>query len=107
MSAPQPYMNWFMDVTGSVIGGGVFCALLMMGLNFFIIVGTNNSGSRLSWCMERDNGLAYSKYFAKVDERFGIPLRTMIAILLVDLIIGEFSLKAEESSSILTIYIQA
>ena len=29
----SPYLSWFMDVTGSVYGGGVFCAVIMMGLN--------------------------------------------------------------------------
>jgi choline transport protein len=32
-SASQPYMNWWMDILGSVYGGGVFCALIMIGLN--------------------------------------------------------------------------
>ncbi|RVX66689.1 hypothetical protein B0A52_09502 [Exophiala mesophila] len=84
----QPYMNWFMDVTGSVYGGGVFCAIIMMGLNFFIIVGTNNAGSRLAWSMARDKAFPYSDYFAHVSTRFHIPLRTMVAILCIDLVIG-------------------
>lgn len=27
------YLSWFMEVTGSVYGGGVFCAVIMIGLN--------------------------------------------------------------------------
>jgi choline transport protein len=27
------YLSWFMNVTGSVYGGGVFCAVIMIGLN--------------------------------------------------------------------------
>lgn len=27
------YLSWFMDATGSVYGGGVFCCIIMMGLN--------------------------------------------------------------------------
>ncbi|KAK5213305.1 hypothetical protein LTR41_000884 [Exophiala xenobiotica] len=88
MTASQPYMNWWMDVTHSVYGGGIFCALIMMGLNFFIIVGTNLAGSRLAWSMARDKGLPFSEYFAHVSTRFHIPLRTMVAILVIDLIIG-------------------
>lgn len=38
--------------------------------------------------MARDNAFPYSKYFAYVDKRFGIPLRAMLAIVVVDLIIG-------------------
>ncbi|KEF59056.1 uncharacterized protein A1O9_03899 [Exophiala aquamarina CBS 119918] len=87
MTASQPYMNWWMDVTGSVIGGGVFCALVMIGLNFFIIVGTNNAGSRLAWSMARDKAFPYSEYFAHVSTRFHIPLRCMVAILVIDLVI--------------------
>ena len=33
MGASQPYMNWFMDILQSVYGGGVFCAVVMIGLN--------------------------------------------------------------------------
>ena len=87
MQASQPYMNWWMDVL-RVYGGGVFCAVIMMGLNFFIIAGTNTAGSRLLWSMARDKALPYSEYFAKVNQRFGIPLRAMVIILIVDLIIG-------------------
>jgi choline transport protein len=97
-------MNWWMDTLGSVYGGGVFCALIMIGLNvrcflphvhtnvdkrqFFIIVGTNLAGSRLAWSMARDKAFPYSEYFAVVNKRFGIPLRAMLAILVVDLVIG-------------------
>ncbi|EXJ58425.1 hypothetical protein A1O7_05850 [Cladophialophora yegresii CBS 114405] len=88
MLASQPYMNWWMDVCNSVYGGGIFCALIMIGLNFFIIVGTNNAGSRLAWSMARDKAFPYSDYFAHVSTRFHIPLRAMIAILVVDLVIG-------------------
>lgn len=86
-------MNWWMDVTNSVYGGGVFCALIMIGLNFFIIVGTNLAGSRLAWSMARDRAFPFSDYFAHVSTRFHIPLRTMIAILCIDLVIGESSLR--------------
>ncbi|KAK0119256.1 hypothetical protein ONS95_008107 [Cadophora gregata] len=88
MLASQPYMNWFMDIYHSTYGGGVFCALVMIGLNYFIVVGTNTAGSRLAWSMARDRAFPYSSYFATVDKRFGIPLRAMIAILVIDLIIG-------------------
>ena len=82
-------MNWWMDVCNSVYGGGIFCALIMIGLNFFVIVGTNSAGSRLAWSMARDKAFPYSEYFAHVSKRFHIPLRAMIAILVIDLVIGE------------------
>jgi choline transport protein len=39
--------------------------------------------------MARDDGIPYSRYFAHVSDRFGIPLRAMIVILVIDLIIGK------------------
>jgi choline transport protein len=38
--------------------------------------------------MARDKAFPYSEYFAVVNKRFGIPLRAMLAIVVVDLIIG-------------------
>jgi choline transport protein len=38
--------------------------------------------------MARDKAFPFSEYFATVNKRFGIPLRAMIAILVIDLIIG-------------------
>lgn len=81
-------MNWWMDALRSVYGGGVFCALVMIGLNFFIIVGTNLAGSRLAWSMARDKAFPFSDYLAVVNKRFGIPLRAMLAIVVIDLVIG-------------------
>jgi choline transport protein len=81
-------MNWFIDILDSTYGGGVFCAIVMIGLNFFIIVGTNLAGSRLIWSMARDRGFPFSNYFSVVNKRFGIPLRAMGAIIGIMLVIG-------------------
>lgn len=81
-------MNWFIDVLDSTYGGGVFCAIVMIGLNFFIIVGTNLAGSRLVWSMARDRGFPFSNYFSVVNKRFGIPLRAMCAIIGIMLLVG-------------------
>jgi len=37
------YLSWFMNVTGSMYGGGIFCAVIMIGLN----VSTFCASSRL------------------------------------------------------------
>lgn len=84
-------MNWFVEVTRSLYGGGTFCALVMIGLNFFVIVGNNNACSRLAWSMARDNGLPFSDYFAVVSARFNVPLRALVAVACVYFIIGESS----------------
>lgn len=81
-------MNWFVEVTKSLYGGGTFCALANIGLNFFVIVGNNNACSRLAWSMARDNGLPYSKYFAVVSPRFNIPLRALVGVAGIYFLIG-------------------
>jgi choline transport protein len=81
-------MNWFIDILNSTYGGGVFCAIVMMGLNFFIIVGTNLAGSRMIWSMARDRGFPFSDYFSAVSKRFGIPLRAMCAVIGIMLVVG-------------------
>jgi choline transport protein len=88
MQASQPYMNWWMDILHSVYGGRVFCVIIMIGLNFFIILGTNLAGSRLAWSIAHDRAFPCSEYLAVVSKRFGIPLRAMLAIIVVDLVIG-------------------
>jgi hypothetical protein len=31
-------MNWFMDILGSVWGGGMFCAIVTMGINVRVLI---------------------------------------------------------------------
>lgn len=92
LQGSQPYMNWFIDILHSIYGGGIFCALVMMGLNFFVIVGTNLAGSRLAWSMARDRAFPWSDYFSHVSPRFGVPLRAMLALVVVELAVGLIAL---------------
>lgn len=78
-----------MGVTKSMYGGGLFCALVMIGINFFVIVGTNGAGSRIVWSMARDKAFPYSRYLSLVSPRFGIPLRAIGFVVVVELIIGK------------------
>lgn len=84
-------MSWWIGVTGSLYGGGLFCALVMIGINFFVIVGTNSAGSRIVWSMARDKAFQYSEYLAQVSPRLGIPLRAIGFVVVVDLILGMFN----------------
>ncbi|KZT18123.1 hypothetical protein NEOLEDRAFT_1159537 [Neolentinus lepideus HHB14362 ss-1] len=79
LAGEQSYLLWFMDITHSVYGGGVFCALIMLGLNYFIIVNMNTAGSRLAWSMAKDGAFPTT---------FHLPLRTMVAILIIDWAVG-------------------
>ncbi|KAJ5832754.1 hypothetical protein N7474_001065 [Penicillium riverlandense] len=88
MDSPQAYMSWWMGVTGSLYGGGLFCALVMIGINFFVIVGTNSAGSRIVWSMARDKAFPYSEYLSQVSPRLGIPLRAIGFVVVIDLMLG-------------------
>ena len=86
--APEAYMSWWMGVTGSLYGGGIFCAIVMIGINFFVIVGTNSAGSRIVWSMARDRAFPWSEYLAYVNPRLAIPLRAIGFVVIIDLMLG-------------------
>ena len=93
-----------MDVLNSTYGGGIWCAVMMMGLNvsddtrpnvvrlteskYLIIVNMNTAGSRIAWSMARDRAFPFSDYFAKVNKRFTMPLRAMMGFIVLNLLIG-------------------
>lgn len=99
-----PLQAWFMDVLDSSYGGGIWCAVMMMGLNvragaplrmnrltrtqYLIIVNMNTAGSRLAWSMARDRAFPFSDYFAHVSKRFTMPLRAMVAVIVINLLVG-------------------
>ena len=77
-----------MDVLDSSYGGGIWCAVMMMGLNYLIIVAMYLAGSRLTWSMARDRAFPYSNYFAQVNKRLQMPLRAMMGFIVLNLLTG-------------------
>ena len=55
---------------------------------YMIIVNMNTAGSRLMWSMARDKAFPFSDYFSKINQRFMMPLRAMMAVLVVDVLVG-------------------
>ncbi|KAI1608000.1 amino acid/polyamine transporter I [Exophiala viscosa] len=88
LEATSSYVEWFMDALDSTYGGGIWCAVMMMGLNYLIIVNMNTAGSRLAWSMARDRAFPFSNYFAHVSRRFTMPLRAMMAVIVINLLVG-------------------
>ncbi|GIZ49185.1 hypothetical protein CKM354_001222000 [Cercospora kikuchii] len=88
MQTTLPYFTWFVNTTGSVIGGGTFCSIVNMGLNYLIIVHANTAGSRLAWRMAKDSGFPFPRYFSHVSKKFGTPLRAMFAVLFLNVVAG-------------------
>ena len=48
----------------------------------------NTAGSRLAWSMARDRAFPWSEYFAKVSDRFQMPLRAMVGFIVLNLLTG-------------------
>ena len=61
---------------------------MMMGLNYMIILNVNTAGSRVIWSMARDKGLPWSQYFARVSDRFVIPVRALGFFIIANLLTG-------------------
>ncbi|OCT53263.1 putative amino-acid permease [Cladophialophora carrionii] len=88
LEATSSYVAWFMDVLDSTYGGGIWVAIMMMGLNYLIIVNMNTAGSRLAWSMARDRAFPWSDYFAQVNKRFEMPLRALMGFIVLNLLTG-------------------
>lgn len=84
----QPYMNWFIDTIGSIYGGGIFCAILSMGINYFVITGTLTSSSRLVFSLARDSGLPFSGRFSRIHSVLHIPFYSLLLVVFLMLILG-------------------
>lgn len=95
ITADQPYLKWYMNVTGSVYGGGIWCAVTMLGLNYLIVVFTNTAGSRIAWRMAKDGGFPFAKFHSQISERFDTPLRTMFTLLIINALAGSLVLGSD------------
>ncbi|RFU26384.1 hypothetical protein B7463_g9958, partial [Scytalidium lignicola] len=82
------YLAWFMDVTGSVYGGGIFCAVIMMGLNYLIVLNMSTAGSRMIWTMAGDRAFPFSQYLFHISKFWDFPLRSLVAFFVVNLLVG-------------------
>ncbi|KAH8667116.1 amino acid permease-domain-containing protein [Xylariales sp. PMI_506] len=91
----SPYVSWFIDVTGSVYGGGLFVLILFCLGNLLICIGIMSSCSRLGWRMAEDKAFPYSEWLARLHPRFGIPFNMMIVIFVAEVIVGLISLGSD------------
>lgn len=70
-----PFMDLLKDTVG-LEGGTVLLSLFIMnGLGQ--AVGIVTSSSRLTWGFARDGGIPWSRYFARVDETWKVPVRAL------------------------------
>ncbi|ETS80657.1 hypothetical protein PFICI_08186 [Pestalotiopsis fici W106-1] len=93
--ALSPYVAWFIDVTGSIYGGGLWVVILFCLNNLLICVGIMSSCSRLGWRMAQDRAFPYSEWLAQLHPRFGIPLNMMLLVFAAEIVVGLISLGSD------------
>ncbi|KAJ9646171.1 hypothetical protein H2204_000834 [Knufia peltigerae] len=83
-----PYLVWFMDVTNSVYGGGVFCCVTMMGLNYLTILNQSTASARMVWKMAKQKAFPCSGYLSHISPHYNIPIRALVAFIAVCMLVG-------------------
>lgn len=83
-STGVPVIQIMYDSTGSKVGT---CFLAGMIAVIVIVAGNNlvTEGSRAVYAFARDNGLPFSKFFAKVDKKRQVPINALLLTLAVQL----------------------
>jgi choline transport protein len=74
-----PIIAMFYQATGSVKATTAMQSAITL-IGFVSNIAVVASVSRLTWAFARDGGLPYSKFFAKVDSRYGIPVRAVCLV---------------------------
>ncbi|KAI1006051.1 hypothetical protein K3495_g2169 [Podosphaera aphanis] len=87
IASGQPIGTIFKMATGSAMGG--FCLLfLLLGILFFAGVGALTAASRCTYAFACDGAIPGSHLWARIDERFDIPLMALLLAALVDCVLG-------------------
>ncbi|KAJ5351886.1 amino acid transporter [Penicillium brevicompactum] len=72
-----PSLELFYQATGSKTAS-VFLQVYLTILYYSCVPSQWITSSRMAWAFSRDNGLPFSHYWAKVDEKRGIPIRALL-----------------------------
>lgn len=83
----QPIGLIFKIATGSA-AGGFGLLFLILGILFFAGVGALTAASRCTYAFARDGAIPGSQLWARVDQRFDIPLWGLVLSTVVDMILG-------------------
>lgn len=83
----QPIGLLFKTVTGSA-GGGFGLLFLILGILIFAGTGALTAASRCTYAFARDGAIPGSRFWAKVDKRFDIPLLALVLSTVVDCLLG-------------------
>lgn len=69
----MPILEIFRQATKSTPGAVVLGCLILF-TSFGCVIACHTWQARLCWSFARDNGIPYSKYWAKIDPELGVPL---------------------------------
>ncbi|OWT40520.1 GabA permease [Cryptococcus neoformans Bt1] len=83
----QPMPLLYKEVTGSA-GAALSLLFLILGIWVFAAIGSLTAASRCTWAFSRDGGIPASGWWKKVDERFGIPVNSLILSAVVCALLG-------------------
>ncbi|KAL0255391.1 hypothetical protein I308_100195 [Cryptococcus tetragattii IND107] len=83
----QPMPLLYKEVTGSA-GAALGLLCLILGIWVFAAIGSLTAASRCTWAFSRDGGIPASGWWKKVDQRFGIPVNSLILSTIVCALLG-------------------
>ncbi|KAK7705050.1 hypothetical protein SLS57_010247 [Botryosphaeria dothidea] len=84
-----PYI--FHRVMGSP-GGGLGLIFLVLAITLFCSISITNAASRCTWAFSRDDAVPLARIWARVDDRFGVPIWSLVLITLVQMLLGLINL---------------
>ncbi|GME43512.1 putative amino acid protein [Neofusicoccum parvum] len=84
-----PYI--FHMVMGSP-GGGLGLIFLVLAITLFCSISITNAASRCTWAFSRDDAIPLARIWARVDERFGVPVWSLALLTLVQMLLGLINL---------------
>ncbi|ODN80855.1 hypothetical protein L202_02996 [Cryptococcus amylolentus CBS 6039] len=87
VASGQPMPLLYKEVTGSA-GAALGLLFLILGIWVFAAIGSLTAASRCTWAFSRDGGIPASGWWKKVNERFGLPINSLILSTVVCALLG-------------------
>ncbi|CAD6574116.1 MAG: hypothetical protein ASARMPREDX12_006387 [Alectoria sarmentosa] len=82
-----PYMQVFLDATGSVAGASVMAGIIAV-MSFSANIGILATASRMCWSFCRDRGLPGWQLLQHVDPHTALPIRSILFTMLVSILLS-------------------
>ncbi|KAK1056450.1 hypothetical protein LTR33_013893 [Friedmanniomyces endolithicus] len=83
-------------------GGGLGIIFLVLVITLFCSISITVAASRCTWAFARDDAIPGAKIWAKVDERLGVPVNSLVLVTVVQMLLGLINLG---SSSAFTAFV--